>query len=129
MLFHKRALLEDTGGAGRFRGGLGQRIELSPAGEEDILLFLSVERIKNPARGRQGGAAGAPGRVRIKGEARDLPGKGSFRVASGQTLVFDTPGGGGFGEAAERPREDVERDVVAGLVSPAAAKDIYGRGS
>ena len=127
VLFHKRALLADTGGAGRWRGGMGQRIELSPAGEEDIMLFLSVERVRNPARGRQGGGDGAPGRIRIRGHDGDLPGKGTFRISAGQTLIFDTPGGGGFGPADERAAEKVQRDAAEGLVSAQAAKEIYGR--
>ena len=127
VFFHKRALLADTGGAGRWRGGMGQRIEMSPAGQEDIMLFLSVERVRNPARGRHGGSDGAPGRIRITGHDGDLPGKGTFQISAGQTLIFDTPGGGGFGPADERTAETVQRDVAEGLVSAKAAKEIYGR--
>ena len=127
VFFHKRALLADTGGAGRWRGGMGQRIEMSPAGQEDIMLFLSVERVRNPARGRHGGSDGAPGRIRITGHDGDLPGKGTFQISAGQTLIFDTPGGGGFGPADERAAEKVQRDAAEGLVSAKAAKEIYGR--
>ncbi|WP_298837270.1 hydantoinase B/oxoprolinase family protein [uncultured Roseobacter sp.] len=129
VLFHKRELREDSGGAGTCRGGLGQRIEISPAGEDAFLVFLSVERMRNAASGRRGGQAGASGRIRrIRPDApdEDLPGKGTFRIGSGETLIFETPGGGGYGPAAERPRKAVLDDVTAGFISPDAARTIYG---
>jgi N-methylhydantoinase B len=117
VLITKRELRCDSGGAGTFRGGLGQHIEMISATDEDIMLFLSVERIKNPARGRNGGHAGAPGRVRIGMDGPDLPGKGEVRIPAGKTLVFETPGGGGFGDPAQRAPEDIARDIAFGLVS------------
>ncbi|MGX9356834.1 hydantoinase B/oxoprolinase family protein [Roseobacteraceae bacterium S113] len=125
VLFHRRELRQDSGGGGQFRGGLGQHIEVSPTGDQDIMLFLSVERMRNPAQGRWGGLPGAPGRVRIDGGA-DLPSKGTFRIPAGARLSFETPGGGGFGPPDARGRDAIERDVRAGLVSAAAARKTYG---
>jgi len=116
VLITRRELRPDSGGAGRFRGGLGQHIEMRAANGADVLLFLSVERIKNPARGRMGGGDGAPGRIRI-GDGPDLPGKGEVRIPSGQTLIFQTPGGGGFGDAALRDATAALRDIRQGLVT------------
>ena len=96
VMITRRELRPDSGGAGQYRGGLGQRIELQSANHEPFLVFLSVERIRNPAKGRNGGMSGAPGRIRLD-DGPDLPGKGEVRVSPGQTLVFETPGGGGFG--------------------------------
>ena len=93
MLFHRRELRTDSGGAGRFRGGLGQRITLEPTSATGALLFLSVERVSFPAGGRHGGSPGAAGRVRI-GDGPDLGSKGEVRIANGELLVFETPGGG-----------------------------------
>ena len=95
VLITKRELRVDSGGAGRTRGGLGQTIELQASRDQDLLLFLSVERLKNPALGRHGGLAGAPGRVRIEQNNRELPGKGQIRIRAGEKLIFETPGGGG----------------------------------
>ena len=127
VLFHRRELRRDSGGPGRMRGGLGQRIEISPALNRDMLLFLSVERVRNPARGRSGGMEGAPGRIRIGDGGPALSGKGEVRIRAGERLVFETPGGGGFGAPEQRPRGMLERDVQAGFVSPDAARQVYGR--
>ncbi|MEL6452185.1 MAG: hydantoinase B/oxoprolinase family protein [Pseudomonadota bacterium] len=126
VLFHSRTLRPDSGGAGRYRGGLGQSITLSSGADQDLMLFLSVERILNPAQGRHGGQSGAPGRIRLGADGPDLPGKGELRIPAGQILHFDTPGGGGFGPPAERDPAAVQHDVAAGLVSPQAARNDYG---
>ncbi len=126
VLFHRRELRPDSGGAGRFRGGLGQRVEVSASEDQDFMVFLSVERIANPARGRHGGQDGAAGRIRIGEDGADLPGKGELRVRTGETLIFETPGGGGFGPPDERCPDALARDVDAGLVSHGAAQTIYG---
>jgi len=126
VLITRRELRPDSGGAGRTRGGLGQHIELCAARPEDLLLFLSVERVQHPARGRFGGKDGAPGRIRIGQTGPDLPGKGQLRVTAGQTLIFETPGGGGFGDPHDRPVAEVAHDLREGLITPTAARDTYG---
>ena len=126
ILFNRRELRQDSGGPGRNRGGLGQHIELRSAEDQDFLVFLSVERVLNPAKGRHGGLAGAPGRTRIGHDGAALPSKGEVRISAGDTLVFETPGGGGFGPPQDRDRNLVRRDLVEGLISHKAARDIYG---
>jgi N-methylhydantoinase B len=123
--FLKRELRTDSGGGGRFRGGLGQRIELEATGEDGFLIFLSVERVKFAAAGRDGGMSGAPGRIRLD-DGDDLPGKGVIRVDSGQHLIFETPGGGGIGEPAARDRQAVADDLNAELISVDTARNVYG---
>ena len=115
----------DSGGPGRMRGGLGQRIELSSATDEDIMLFLSVERIKNPAKGRFGGLEGAAGRVQIGDAGKDLPGKGEYRIRAGERLVFETPGGGGIGPPDERELNRIEADLREGAISMKAYRETY----
>lgn len=127
VIFHKRELRTDSGGAGKYRGGLGQRIEVSSAIDQDFMVFLSVERILNPAEGRNGGHAGAAGRIRIGENGSDIAGKGELRVKRGETLIFETPGGGGFGDPNERDPEKVAFDLSAGVISDAAARTAYGK--
>jgi N-methylhydantoinase B len=125
ILINRRELRPGSGGAGRTRGGLGQRIELRSANGQPFLVFLSVERVRYPARGREGGHSGAPGRIRIDG-GPDLPGKGEVRVAPDQTMIFETPGGGGFGDPRGRDRKAVADDLANGLISAETAGEIYG---
>lgn len=114
VLFHRRELRAGSGGDGQYRGGLGQRIEME-AVEQDVMVFLSVERVKHPAEGRYGGGAGAAGRIRIGAAGADLPGKGERRLRAGETLIFETPGGGGFGPPEQRSDAARTRDRAAGL--------------
>ena len=123
----RRELIKNSGGAGQFRGGLGQRIEITSAIDEPFLVFLSVERILNAAKGRSGGLAGAAGRVQVTGRDEDIPGKCVLRVEPGERLIFDTPGGGGFGAPDKREAESLAHDVLTGLVSVDAAVLKYGQ--
>ena len=125
VLVKHRELRMDSGGPGRLRGGLGQRIELTPRGQDAFLAFLSVERVKNPARGRDGGLPGMRGRIQVD-DGPELLGKGEVRVDPGQTLVFETPGGGGLGQPSTRQPAKVQDDLDEGLISPKAAQEIYG---
>ncbi len=125
ILVTKRELRIDSGGAGTYRGGLGQRLELRSANDDPFLAFMSLERVKFPALGRDGGGAGASGRVRIDG-GPDLSGKGEVRISPGETLILETPGGGGFGDPKLRSPNNVRADLTQGLISEKSARDIYG---
>src|SRR5258707_12788121 len=61
VVFHRREFRESSGGAGKRRGGLGQVIEIGGAGANPVALLCNFERVKNPARGRDGGKSGAAG--------------------------------------------------------------------
>ena len=116
VIIKQRQLRTDSGGQGQYRGGLGQHIEVTSSINEDFLLFLSVERMQNPARGRAGGESGAPGEIYLQTD-KPLPGKGQVRIPAGETLTFKTPGGGGFGKASDRSAEAIELDRACGYVS------------
>ena len=121
----RRELIPDSGGAGRQRGGLGQVIELESSEGQPIALFTSVERMKYPARGRAGATDGRLGRISLRSGSR-LTGKGEHTIPEGDRLVFETPGGGGYGNPLERTAADVASDVASGLVSREAAERVYG---
>ena len=127
VIVWRRELLTDSGGAGQYRGGLGQRIEMTSAIDEPFLVFLSVERIKNAAAGRAGGRAGMPGRIQVTGRDEDIPGKCVLRVEPGDRLILDTPGGGVFGSPTFREPEKLQQDTAYSLVSPEAAIADYGK--
>jgi N-methylhydantoinase B len=125
VVFRRREFREGSGGAGRFRGGLGQVIELGGAAGVPISLLCNFERVQNPARGRQGGATGSPGGVALA-SGRPIRAKGRQTVAANDVIRLELPGGGGHGDPCLRDPQQVAADVADGLVSRAAAERDYG---
>ena len=76
------------------------------------------DRVENPARGRRGGGDGAPGRVSLD-DGSPFDAKGKQLVPAGRRLIFELPGGGGWGDPARRPPEAVDDDLVQGYVTEA----------
>ena len=126
LYFRRKEYLTDSGGAGEWRGGLSQAIEI--ANRENAPFAISAatfDRIKFAAQGRDGGAPGVKGVARL-GSGQALPDKGIHVVPKGDSLVVELPGGGGFGKPRLRARQLVEADVKAGIVSLQAARTEYG---
>jgi N-methylhydantoinase B len=96
LLITEKAILPQSAGAGRSRGGPGQRIGFRVTSREPVSMTIRHERVKFAPRGLLGGGAGAPGRDAINGQV--VPAKGRYQLARGDVVTFDTPGGGGFGE-------------------------------
>jgi N-methylhydantoinase B len=115
----------DSGGPGRWRGGLGQVMEVESRSHTPLGLHAVFERVRHPARGREGGGAGATGRVRLASGA-DLKAKGFQVVPAGERLVVEMPGGGGYGDPRTRDPRRVALDVRRGLVTAEAARRDYG---
>ena len=124
----RTALRRDSGGAGRFRGGLG--VEMAIEMLTDVTLSVRGDRILLPPPGVDGGHAGAPGfgRIeRVSGVVEQLaPRQSAVRLDTGDVLVIGTSGGGGLGPPGERPPELVAADLRDGRVSPDAAAADYG---
>ena len=125
LVIWRKELRQDSGGSGRYRGGLGQVMEVGSREDAAFGLFAGFERVKYPARGRNGGGAGQRGAVSLK-SGIELKPKGLQIVPPGERLVIEMPGGGGMGPAAERDAAAVRRDVRLGYLSAAAAKRDYG---
>lgn len=115
IVIWRKELRPDSGGAGRFRGGLGQIIELGPAEGYQFGFSCMFDRVENPARGRRGGGSGAPGRVYLD-DGTPFDAKGKQRVPAGRRLILELPGGGGFGNPDQRDPEASERDRTQGYV-------------
>jgi N-methylhydantoinase B len=124
VLFRRREFREGSGGAGRQRGGLGQVIELGGTDGAAIAMLCNFERIANPARGRDGGGLGAPGRVSLL-SGKPIRPKGRQTVAGGDVIRLELPGGGGFGDPAGRDPEQVAADVADGLYPRETAERDY----
>ena len=140
-LFRRR--LCDSGGAGEYRGGVGGEFAIVPHGTDSITFVISGKGSKFPmsdglAGGLPGAAndyvvyRGAENRPRMETDAADLAGNeepvsfGIFQLNQRDAFYVRWDGGGGVGDPLARPPERVEDDVVAGLVSEAAAREIYG---
>lgn len=114
LIFWRKELRPGSGGAGEFRGGLGQTIEIGHRDGHPFYIYAALDRILHPARGRFGGENGAPGKLGLKSGGR-LKGKGKQLVPAGDRLVVETPGGGGYGEPAKRDVESSSFDRRNGL--------------
>jgi len=127
----RTALREDSGGPGRFRGGLGltRHVRIRTGGTR---LSVLAEKAVLPPFGVSGGAAGARNHFWVLRDDRavepsPLPGKVSgFPILPGDVLVMDSSGGGGFGDPLERALDAVAADVAEGYVTREAAESIYG---
>ena len=118
VVFWRKELRPDSGGAGRTRGGMGQVIEVESSKGLPFELLAAFDRIDHPARGRDGGENGASGVLQLK-SGRKLKGKGFQTIPAGERLVLMTPGGGGVGAPSERTGEASARDLRDGLVTAA----------
>ena len=116
----------DSAGAGRYRGGLGQTMEIESLEQAPFAMSSMFDRVQFPPRGRQGGVAGQNGLVYLLPSGTLLKAKGRQTVPAGQRLIMEMPGGGGYGNSTERDITAVAEDIRNELVSPEAAAAHYG---
>jgi N-methylhydantoinase B len=121
----KKEYRRDSGGAGQFRGGLGQIMEVGSLDGAPFAINAYYDRIQHPPHGREGGKDGAAGEVKLLSGPK-LRGKGQQTVPKGDRLIIAMPGGGGLGHPHKRALEAVAEDVRLGFISPAAARRDYG---
>ena len=126
VLITRLELIEDSDGAGRQRGGLGIRRDYQFPKDEATFTILSDRDLAGP-HGLFGGQPGMKASYVLNpdGEARPLTSKSITRLSPGDTVSFQTPGGGGYGPPEERDPDLVARDVRDGKVSPERARDVY----
>ena len=123
------SLVPDSGGAGRWRGGLSAR-RVYRVGFDEASLSTNGERGRIAPAGLFGGAAGSLMANEIRhadGRIEPLPAKGPPRIVrAGDSVVIQPAGSGGYGDPLEREPERVLNDVLDGYVTPQAAQHIYG---
>jgi len=95
VLVRQRELIDGSSGKGRHRGGAGQRIGLSLRTKGSAFVSCMVERTASAPRGFRGGGDGQPARLLI--DEQPIDPKQAHVLKSGQRLVLETPGGGGYG--------------------------------
>jgi len=120
------SLREDSGGPGKYRGGLGFRKKYQML--DACMLQTNLDRTKFPPWGVQGGKEGRPGRFLLEreGEApRDISKQKGMKLLAGDIVCVETGGGGGYGSPEERSLHHIQADLDAGYVSIEALRNDY----
>jgi N-methylhydantoinase B len=125
LLVTERSLIPDSGGAGRFRGGLGQRLGIAPLSSEGVTVSVLLDRLDHPATGLAGGSPGRTGRAWIEPGDRAVT-KASFLLRGDERLILELPGGGGYGPPGERARDALASDLRQGYVTAEGLARDYG---
>jgi N-methylhydantoinase B len=125
LLIRRKEYRIDSGGAGRYRGGLGQVMEVVTLDDAAFAISANYDRVVYPPRGRNGGKDGKPGVLSL-GSGAMLKSKGQQTIPKTEAVIIEMPGGGGLGDPFERDPMKVAEDVDLGLVSRQAAERDYG---
>src|SRR5437870_5366848 len=118
LVVERKCLRPDSGGAGKYRGGLGQTIAFRARTREPYTCSVLCDRTVHPAAGFLGGGRGAHGVVRIDGVAPSNA-KAEQLVSPGALVEVHLPGGGGYGPPSARDTELAARDLLEGYVTRA----------
>ena len=124
VIIWRKELRPDSGGAGKTRGGLGQYMEVGAQEGHEFDIQAMFDRSEHPARGRRGGQNGAPTTI-ARDDGAAMRGKGKQFVPHGRKVVMAFPGGAGYGDPAERPKDLVKRDLARGYISSETARRDY----
>lgn len=128
LMVERYELVQDSGGAGKHRGGLAIRRVIRPVGHDCVFSGMG-ERFHNQPWGVFGGEPGRCGRFVLQSAGDDavLSSKPlEVHVAAGQAVIVETPGAGGYGEPSERSAEDLRRDHREGKFSEDFLARHYG---
>jgi N-methylhydantoinase B len=125
LLIKRKEYRTDSGGPGKYRGGLGQVMEVITLDDAAFAISANYDRVIYPPRGRDGGSDGMAGILSL-GSGAMLKSKGQQTIAKHEAVLIEMPGGGGLGDPFERDPARVAEDVHLGMVSRRAAADAYG---
>jgi N-methylhydantoinase B len=116
-------LVDGSGGAGAYRGGMGLRRVYRA--EAECRVRIDGARLRSAPWGLAGGLAGGMGGMELHGGADPFD-HGNGRLRAGEIVEIITPGAGGFGPPAARSPEAVRRDLAEGRIDAATAREVYG---
>jgi len=123
FLIEQHSLRADSGGPGRYRGGLG--VHLTYRCLQPCKANINFERITTPPWGLHGGGEGAINLgiiTRGNGEETVVYKETEIELQAGDRVTFLTAGGGGYGDPSQRTREEIARDLAEGFVTAEGAK-------
>ncbi|MFZ7942661.1 hydantoinase B/oxoprolinase family protein, partial [Neobacillus sp. 19] len=122
-------LIPDSGGHGKWRGGLGIRREYEILEQpHQGLVYTEQSNPHFAPWGLEGGGTGTPARIRhVRSDGKEIEmSKGYFRALPGDRIIIETSGGGGYGDPISRDSHLILKDIREGKVSMEAAEKIYG---
>ena len=126
LVFWRKEFLPDSGGPGAFRGGLGQVIEVGNTEDHPFTVSAATfDRMRNPARGRDGGRPGITGAARLA-SGKEFTDKAVHTIPQGERFIVELPGGGGLGNPHDRQPARIQSDLEAGYITEDGAKKDYG---
>ncbi|MBI3964023.1 MAG: hydantoinase B/oxoprolinase family protein [Chloroflexi bacterium] len=123
LQFLRKELLTDTCGAGRFRGGMSQCLEVRSQAPDPISVAMRLDRVHHPPLGLFGGRPGASALATINGQP--IHPKKIVRLARGDVFRVQVAGAGGYGDPQERDPRKVLEDVLDEYLSPEQARRDY----
>ncbi len=124
VVIWRKELRPDSGGAGQFRGGLGQYMDVGAREGHEFDFSAMFDRVDHPALGRHGGKPGGATTI-ARNDGEKMQGKGKQFVPHGVRVEMAFPGGAGYGPPDKREKTQVLRDVALGYITAQHATDHY----
>ena len=115
LLFHYKRLRPNSGGIGKYRGGLGEDILIENLSDSPIAVTFMAERTRFGAPGLSGGGDGEVGSVQIDGI--EVDNRAQHHLDKGARILMATPGGGGYGRAVDRNADHILEDNILGYTT------------
>jgi len=116
VMVTEKSLVPDSGGKGKYRGGLGQRFSFKNVGDKPLNISLLTEKTQTVAKGIIEGQDGQKGSLQIIPD-REFPPKGLDKLHPGEELILTLPGGGGYGCIEERDENSIAEDKILGYIT------------
>jgi N-methylhydantoinase B len=125
VLYEFKETIQDSAGAGKYRGGLGARWRIRNISDVPIIYSGQAGRLNFPAKGLLGGGDGRPNRLYLNEELQ-ARGWGRWELKPGDAFTKESPGGGGLHSPLLRDPLKVLEDALEGHVSEKHAREVYG---
>ncbi len=125
VIIWRKELRPDSGGAGQFRGGLGQYMDVGAREGHEFDISAMFDRVDHPALGRHGGKPGGATSI-VRSDGENMTAKGKQFVPHGTHVVMAFPGGAGYGKPSKRDPDKIKRDIALGYITPEHAAEHYG---
>ena len=124
LLFKRKEFRTDSGGAGKYRGGLGQTIEIENRSGTPAQVVIIGDRGENPAQGILGGLSGGTASASVS-DIGPVGLKSRNILQTGSSVTFNFAGGGGYGDPKERELSAIKKDLELDMVTEEVTAEQY----